>query len=640
MSDIFLSRIAIRDFRTFGDFAIDIPAAPGLLLLTGTNGLGKSSFFDAIEWGLTNKIRRFEPYINKGRKKLVEKDYLTRRGAEPGSHSVALTFSDGDAIERNAAGGTAMAEIVAQLARPDRRTINDLGTYLALTHFLGQAAQQRFTSRDPQDQWQALKGPSGIDRLERIRVGLRGRPTITAFTRRLDAEQGVVATLDRQIADWQGWMTRLERLRAAARATGVLTTDEVMARIDQLETDLQQLVTGQPLGVTGEGVGQRLAALGDRIGDALRTTGERKTALEALSDMPAQFAVSQAEGRLDHPSLVRLRSVVSDAQASLDRAAPLVGSANDAVTAQTAAIATIDQNIAVLDAGRTDLARRAQLAGLVSTEQQDRSALVEAIAAHRTTIADADATISQHGEASAEVARLRSLAASARALNEAMADCLDLEAASGAADAALAQGREAAARAAAELVPLETRLADLDGRIADAERERAEADRHASAISAALSQLASHLHEDDTDCPVCRTPFEPGVLKTLAGAAASGSDKRLAQADDALEALRSARPALNDDIRRLRGVVAAVDGLERAAAAAAGAVTNARASIAKTLATAPDSDLTTLAAARARDADAAVAAAEGAARSAGGERGGGDRAAIDRCRRSRRADRA
>jgi len=612
VSDIFLSRIAIRDFRTFGDFAIDIPAAPGLLLLTGTNGLGKSSFFDAIEWGLTNKIRRFEPYINKGRKKLVEKDYLTRRGAEPGSHSVALTFSDGDAIERNAAGGTARAEIVAQLARPDRRTINDLGTYLALTHFLGQAAQQRFTSRDPQDQWQALKGPSGIDRLERIRVGLRGRPTITAFTRRLDAEQGVVATLDRQIADWQGWMTRLERLRAAARATGVLTNDEVMARIDQLEADLQQLVTGQPLGVTGEGVGQRLAALGDRIGDALRTTGERKTALEALSDMPAQFAVSQAEGRLDHPSLVRLRSVVSDAQASLDRAAPLVGSANDAVTAQTAAIATIDQNIAVLDAGRTDLARRAQLAGLVSTEQQDRSALVEAIAAHRTTIADADATISQHGEASAEVARLRSLAASARALNEAMADCLDLEAASGAADAALAQGREAAARAAAELVPLETRLADLDGRIADAERERAEADRHASAISAALSQLASHLHEDDTDCPVCRTPFEPGVLKTLAGAAASGSDQRLAQADDVLEALRSARPALNDDIRRLRGVVAAVDGLDRAAAAAAAAVTNARTSIAKTLATAPDSDLTTLAAARARDADAAVAAAEGA----------------------------
>lgn len=610
MNDIFLSRIAIRDFRTFGDFAIDIPAAPGLVLLTGTNGLGKSSFFDAIEWGLTNKIRRFEPYINKGRKKLVEKDYLTRRGAEPGSHSVALTFSDGDAVERSTAGGTSMADIIAQLARPDRRTINDLGTYLALTHFLGQAAQQRFTSRDPQDQWQALKGPSGIDRLERIRAGLRGRPTIAAFTRRLDAEQAVVATFDREIADWQGWMARLERLRAAARATGVLTADEVAARIDQLEHDLQQLAAGQPLAVTGEGVAARLATLGEQIGDALRTVGERKTALVALSDMPAQFVVSQADGRLDHPRLVRLRSAVSDAQARLDRALPLVGSANDAVTAQNAAIATIDQNIAVLDAARTDFARHAQLAALVSTEQEDRTALADAIAAHRTTIADADATISQHGEASAEVARLRSLAASARALNEAMADCLDLEGQSDAAEAALAKGREAAARASAELTPLETQLAELDGNIAEAQRERAEADRHASVISAALSQLASHIHEDDTDCPVCRTQFEPGALKALADAAASGSDHRLAQADDALESLRATRPALSDEIRRFHGIVAAVNGLERSARAAADAVTNARASIAQTLATTPESDLAALATARSRDADTALAAAE------------------------------
>lgn len=612
MSEIFLSRIAIQDFRTFGDFVIDIPAAPGLVLLTGTNGLGKSSFFDAIEWGLTNKIRRFEPYINKGRKKLVEKDYLTRRGAEPGSHSVSLTFSDGDAVERSATGGTAMADIAAQLARPDRRTINDIGTYLALTHFLGQAAQQRFTSRDPQDQWQALKGPSGIDRLERIRAGLRGRPTIAAFTRRLEAEQGVVATLDRQIADWQGWMARLERLRAAARATGVLTADEVAARIDQLENDLQQLAAGQPLAVTSEGFGQRLAALSDRIGEVLRTTGERKVALEGLSALPAQFPVSLAEGRLDHPSLVRLRSVVSDAQARLDRASPLVSSTGDAVTAQNAAIATIDQNIAVLDAARTDLARRAQLAELISTEQQDRTSLTEAIAAQRTTIVEADAAISQHGEASAEVARLRSRAASARTLNEAMADSIDLERESEAAKAALAQGREAAARATSKLAPLETQLADLDSKIAHAERERAEADRHASAISAALSQLASHIHEDDTDCPVCRTPFEPGALKALADAAASGSDHRLAQADDALEALRSTRPALSDEIRRLRGVVAAVDGLERIARAAADAVTNARASIAQTLVTAPDSDLAALAATRTRDADAALAAAEAA----------------------------
>lgn len=612
MSDIFLSRIAIHDFRTFGGFEIEVPAAPGLVLLTGTNGLGKSSFFDAIEWGLTNKIRRFEPYLQKGRKKLVEKDYLTRRGAEPGSHRVSLIFSGSDPIERSAAGGTAMADIIAQLARPDRRAINDLGTYLALTHFLGQAAQQRFTSRDPQDQWQALKGPSGIDRLERIRAGLRGRPTVTAFTRRIEKEQGAVAVLDRQIADWQGWITRLERLRSAARAAGVLSADELAGRIDRLEADLQQLVAGQPLAVTGEGVGQRLAALGDRIGDALRTSGERKSALEALSTLPAQFAVSQAEARLDHPSLVGLRSKVSDAQARLNRSAPLVGAANDAVTAQNTAITTIDQNIAVLDAARTDLTRRAQLAELLAADAKDRAALGDTIATHRTTIENADATINQHGEAVAEVARLRSLAASARTLNASMADCLDLEDEARAAGAALAQGRGAAERAASVLIPLERQFTDLEVRIAAAERERAEADRHASAISAALSQLASHLHEDDTDCPVCRTHFEPGMLKALAEAAASSSDSRLAQADEALETLRTLRPPLSTEINRLRAEVGAVEGLGKAAALAADAVTDARAAIAQTLGVTPDSDLASLAAARVRDADAALATAEAA----------------------------
>lgn len=611
MNDIFLSRITIRDFRTFGDFEIDIPAAPGLVLLTGTNGLGKSSFFDAIEWGLTSKIRRFDPYLKgSGKKKLVEEDYLTRRGAEPGAHRVSLTFSGNDPIERGAGRTTPMVDIIAQLARSDRRAINDLGTYLALTHFLGQTAQQRFTSRDPHDQWQALKGPSGIDRLERIRSGLRGRPTVMAFNRRIENEQASVTAIERQIADWQGWMNRLERLRAAARATGVLTAAEVSERIDQLETDLLQLTSGLRLAITGENVAQRLAAMGDRIGEALRATGDRKTALETLAPIAAQFAINQAEGRLDAPAVVRLRSVVSDAQAQVDRVVPLVAPANAAVAGQQAAIATIDQNIAILEAGRTDLARRAQLADLIAADKKDRAQLVEAIAAYRAMIAKADKAIQAHAEAVADLARLRSLAATAKAQDESMREYLNREADAGMIAGALTQGREAAERAAADVAPVEMQLADLDIRIADAELERAEADRHATAISAALSQLASHLHEDDTDCPVCRTPFKPGVLKALADAAAAGSDSRLAQADDILEGLRTSRAELAARIAGLRTPIDAVEKLKREAEVAERAVIDARVAIARALGVPEGSDYVAITAARLRDANAAVAAAE------------------------------
>ncbi|MBZ9859078.1 AAA family ATPase [Mesorhizobium sp. CA12] len=612
MSEIFLSHVGIHDFRTFGNFEIEVPTAPGLVLLTGTNGLGKSSFFDAIEWGLTNKIRRFEPYLQKSKKKLVEEDYLTRRGADPGSHRVSLTFSGHDPIERGADSGTPMADIIAQLARPDRRTINDLGTYLALTHFLGQAAQQRFTSRDPRDQWHALKGPSGIDRLERIRAGLRGRPTVSAFTRRIEQQQASVTALERQIADWQGWMTRLERLRSAARATGVLSAAELSERIDQLETNLLQLTSGQPLAITGENIGRRLAAVGDRIRDALHSTGERKNACEALAPLASQFAISRSESRLDTPNLVRLRSELSDAQARLDHASSLVGSTSEVLTAQQAAIATIYQNISILDATRTDLARRAQLAELITADETDRVGLIEAITTHRVALETADGTISAHADAVAEVARLRSLAESAKALEESLVDYLALEAQTGEARAALAQGREAAVRAAADLAPLETQLAEIDRRIADAEQERAEADRHATAISGALSQLASHLHDDDTDCPVCSTSFEPGVLKALAEAAAAGSDSRLAQADEALEDLRTSRPDLIGKIANLNLQIAAVEDLERAATVAERAAIDARAAIARTLDVSSDSDLVAIAAMRRRDADAALATAAAA----------------------------
>lgn len=612
MSDIFLSRIAIHDFRTFGDFAIDLPAAPGLVLLTGTNGLGKSSFFDAIEWGLTNKIRRFEPYLQTGKKKLAEKDYLTRRGADPGSHRVSLTFSDHDPIERGAGTSTPMAEIIAQLARPDRRTINDLGTYLALTHFLGQASQQRFTSRDPRDQWHALKGPSGIDRLERVRAGLRGRPTVTAFTRRIEQQQASAATLERQMADWQGWMTRLERLRSAARAAGVLTTAEVSERIDQLENEMLQLISGQPLAVAGENMGERLAALGDRISDALRSMSERRTALEALAPLVTQFSIREGESRLEAPNLVRLRGDLSNAQERLDHASPLVNSARDAVLAQQAAMATIEQSIAILDAGRTDLARRAQLSELIAADEADRAALVQAIATRRAALDAADGAIAAHGKAVAELGRLRSLAGSANALERSMVDYLDLESQAGLARAALVQGRKVAEAAAAVLAPLEIQLSDIKLHIAEAEQERAEADRHATAISAALSQLSSHLHEDDTECPVCSTSFEPGVVKALAEAAASGSDGRLAQADEALERLRTKRADLNGKTAGLRSQVAAVEQLERAATAAMRAATDARTAIARALNVSADGDLTGVAAMRRREADAMLATAEAA----------------------------
>src|SRR5687768_14678282 len=96
MSETFLREVHLQDFRTFGEFTLPVPAGPGLTLLVGTNGLGKSSFFDGIEWCLTDRIRRFQDYVGR----LEESDYLTRRDAKPGTHRVSLTFSEGEPLTR------------------------------------------------------------------------------------------------------------------------------------------------------------------------------------------------------------------------------------------------------------------------------------------------------------------------------------------------------------------------------------------------------------------------------------------------------------------------------------------------------------------------------------------------------------
>ena len=559
MSNIYLSRIYIRDFRTFGHFEIDIPAMPGLVLLTGTNGLGKSSFFDAIEWSLTGKVRRFTPYVEK--KGFPEGSYLTRRGAEPDSHEVILTFSDQTSIERSNARATPTALIVSHLARTDHPAIDDLGTYLALTHFLGQAAQQRFTSRDSQDQWQALKGPSGIERLEQVRSGLRGRATISAFTRRIESEQSAVADIEKKIAEWQGWQVRLERLRQAARAVGSLTSDEVVLRAVALEAELSYLLKENATSIVGETSSQRLARLGERISQALQASAEREATVKGLVDAIGQFITAKVNARTDHPVLVQTRRDVANVQAELVAALPRFEAADSAVATQTKVIGAIDLNIAIHEAVRSDLARRDGLTVQIDATQTDLSSLSTVITERRTLLAAAEATVRQHADAASEVARLRKVLQRARDLVKSHATLVELEAASADDAALLAAAQHTASAAKLALEPVEVKSRSLDEQIKQATLAQAEAQRHANAISAAVATIASHVHSDDTNCPVCRTPFDIGQLKLLVTEAAQSGDTRLAAAAIELERLRTNSAILKVQLDHLRAAIDAPSSL-------------------------------------------------------------------------------
>ena len=181
MSEIFLRSVELSNFRVYGEsYVFEFPKGPGVILITGANGMGKTSFFDAVEWALTNHVGRFSdiPQLSKGK----DKNPLTRLGAPENSHRVSLAFSEGAPIDRGAGLLPSDGSVEQVLKQPNWPEIGNLHGYLSITHFLGQSSTRRFSLRDPKSQWQALKGPAGVDRINHLRERISGPVSYTHLT--------------------------------------------------------------------------------------------------------------------------------------------------------------------------------------------------------------------------------------------------------------------------------------------------------------------------------------------------------------------------------------------------------------------------------------------------------------------------
>ena len=234
---LYLSRIALAQFRNFEKLDIELAPQPGVFVVHGSNGLGKSSLFDALEWTLTGEIDHFKGA--KGVKKVGS--YLCRwRKGDPGSTTAAMTFSDGSVVERSlksakatksAMSGT-VQDVISFLRSPDwKRSITSLERYLLLTHFLGQSTTSRLTHRNADERFDMLKEAAQSDWIEAIADTLHGRGNTTAsraFTRRIDLltrEATIIRDLlDQEAELWDGAQASgaLDEAQGIALATQVV----------------------------------------------------------------------------------------------------------------------------------------------------------------------------------------------------------------------------------------------------------------------------------------------------------------------------------------------------------------------------------------------------------------------------------
>jgi DNA repair exonuclease SbcCD ATPase subunit len=584
----FLREVHLKDFRTFGEFRLPVPPGPGLTLLVGTNGLGKSSFFDGIEWCLTGRISRFRDYVGN----LKDSDYLTRRDAKPGAHRVGLKFSEGAPLVRALDERPSSESLLALLKDPKWTQIGDIAAYLGFTHFLGQASQQRFTSRAQSEQWQALKGPSGIDRLESIRTALRGRATTNAFKRRADREQDVVNSAMRALEEWQASTVRLRELQLRGAAAGAETEATLDARLLALESALsidkvvpKAFTTRLSLVRAAIETEQRRVA-GDRArqGD-LYAILERFSERSALTD-PGGNRLAAAYG------------IVTSATTQLTETMLAGSQAEQAAAAQSEVLVRAETELTELVRVRAAIAEIAVLEAEEKAARDHETALQVAREAGQAQMASAQAVLSRAIDAQATLSRLDREQATLQ-IWSARAAALQAQ------EEATRQQREAATTSSTAADDARAQLFQLQRAADDARHVEAAAvarlnarRRDASELAAILSDLADRISHDDTHCPVCASVFPEGELQSRARNALALQDAQLADDVRALDILRERTKSAGQALSQAQSVISDAAVKAAAATAAEAAAASERAAIAEGLELKVDSDFVSLIAER------------------------------------------
>lgn len=506
---IFLNRIRLRDFRSFAELEVELPAGPGVLIVHGTNGLGKSSLFDAIEWALTDRIDHF----SKVTKKKLPGTYLTRWGKprEPRSTSVALEFSDDSLIERSlpskrarksVLGGT-IEDIPGHLRDPSwKRAIASLDHHLLLTHFLGQSTISRLTHREPRDRFDILREAAQSNEIQTISDTLHGTGVSVmgnAFNRQADFVRKDVTILN-------DLLTQEVILFNESQKMGALTPDEAATErraIAGLLTEIAPPAPGRQIrspAMAFEQPDQLIAEIGEAGREtARRAVRARQLLTERLrieTDTIANAAgVREAQGQRDQLNIARSeaqteraaraaavaqqRLIVDDKNQHSMRLFALQAS-RTALTETETALSEADQKLGQLDAKRAELDhgdRRDRKAINIVSRLTDEA---DALDAELATIRDALPVLDELAANSARVTELRGAIAAIAEANPDLADALPRA-------RAMALAADETARNQATALSALTASTD--------------------ALSTALAAVIAHVDPASCACPLCATAF-------------------------------------------------------------------------------------------------------------------------------------
>ncbi|WP_176477028.1 AAA family ATPase [Mesorhizobium sp. WSM4313] len=532
MSDFFLTKLLINEFRTFSECEIRLPNSPGVLLVCGPNGLGKSTLFDGLEWCLSGKVDRFE-HANRG---VTSDQYLRNWHSRLDRQtSVEATFTGGESTRRRIVDqqeiqdGEEPSKLMQSTAW--RSPIGDLHNYLLLTHFLGQSTLTRMTHRQATQRWEYLKGPARSDWATEIATSLHGHGN-SAEARAFNTAATEAQAEAKRLEDL---LRSEEAVFASSRVAGAIDETQLIAQAATVLDDLQQLDAEVTINESPASGQVALNHLSETIGKLRTWLTGRETKLERAAACLRQYneanaRVTELQANLTPAtaSMTDLQHRVESATSDLKEVEARLQQAKIASAELSSKLAAIETLRNLLDTRALQEKNRIELDSEVERLDQDLAAAEE-----RVRVADKRLRISQSIDA-----RLRTILQEINdeeARQKLGSDISELD------ERIVAQSAqiESLQKAAPDLV---SRLQLARGR-QQAASERLQANRTALSsarsavdqLTAAVVQVAAHIEDSTCVCPICFTDFEPGELRRRASASAEALGPTLAPLEELVQ---------------------------------------------------------------------------------------------------------
>lgn len=557
---IYLTELRLRQFRSFAELDVCLDPKPGVLIVHGSNGLGKSSLFQGIEWLLTDQIDQFR---NADGVKRAGR-YLCRwRKPAAEETSVSLGFSDGGQLKRSLASRRAVRSVlsgvddVAAYLKSDQWTapIRDLSHYLLLTHVLSQTNPSRLAYREAGERFDILRDAAHSEIELRIGRNLHG-PGTTAQAR---AFKALIAQLEKEASEFSDLLEQEAATWGEAQLAGAIDGDTASALAEHILTLIADIPPTPALLLDLEP-----NSLAERLADAEAYLRKRAADLAAARRLRREHADN------------------GEAQSFLEAAL-------SAAETRIAALPSLLKNLATR---REIVGKRLSTAALALAEAVGRVTMIGGLRAGQTMLLELEA-------------EQAALAASAEALNQdcraAEAQQVRLERERRLIDRLERQAEEQAQAIAA----VEAKLAEIDA-IVDLDFERAAAsvelkrlqDAHpgwgevlratemkvqasesalsglrasvtglreaTGAISAAVVQIVGHLPADTCECPVCATTFDaPGELTRRAREAAERLAPQLERQQSDLDEAEAHHTELRAELNRFAALVRTIEDAQK-----------------------------------------------------------------------------